>query len=57
MNCVTVKFTYQGETLEIECSRDEYIKDIIKKYFTKLNILQSFRKKSKMHIIYIMVQL
>ena len=36
MNCVTVKFTYQGETLEIECSRDEYIKDIIKKYFTKL---------------------
>ena len=36
MNYVTVKFTYQGETLEIECSRDEYIKDIIKKYFTKL---------------------
>ena len=36
MTEATLNFIYQGSTIKIQCKRNEYMKNIIKKYLTKL---------------------
>ena len=37
MTSVTISFEYDQEILKIQCSRDEYMKDIFQRYLIKLN--------------------
>ena len=37
MNEVNLDFIYQGNTIRIQCKRNEYMKDIFKGYLIKIN--------------------
>ena len=37
MTEATLNFTYEGNTIKIQCKRNEYMKDIIKRYLTKIS--------------------
>ena len=37
MTEVTLNFTYEGSTIMIQCKRNEYMRDIFKRYLIKIN--------------------